>query len=49
MISRLCVGPPERRPALNDEKIYYVIAAALALTIVWIGASMMFGPFGLSK
>lgn len=43
------MGSPERRPTLNDDKIYYVIAAALALTIVWIGASMVFGPFGLSE
>ena len=30
---------------VSDDQIFYVIAVSLALTVCWIGASMIFGPF----
>ena len=30
---------------MSDDQIFYVIAVSLALTVGWIGASMLFGPF----
>ena len=35
----------KRNATVSDDQIFYVIAISLALTVCWIGASMIFGPF----
>ena len=30
---------------MSDDQIFHVVAVSLALTVCWIGASMIVGPF----
>lgn len=30
---------------VSDDQMFYIVAVALALTVCWVGASMIFGPF----
>jgi hypothetical protein len=37
----------KKEDGVSDDQIFCVIAVSLALTVHWIGASMLFGRFSI--